>query len=52
MPGAARVPSPRDPPACRTPIILLTASLDHCKTTLLSRLLRHPVMNPASVIIH
>ena len=47
MPSAAR-----DPLAGRIPVTLITGFLGSGKTTLLSRLLRHPAMKQAAVIIN
>jgi len=54
MAGAerARDPTGRDPLAGRIPIILITGFLGSGKTTLLGRLLRHPGMDRAAVIIN
>jgi len=43
---------PRDPLAGRLPITIITGFLGSGKTTLLRRLLRHPGMNRAAVIIN
>ena len=42
----------RDPLAGRIPIVLITGFLGSGKTTLLGRLLRHPGMERAAVIIN
>lgn len=52
MTGAERAPSSRDPLAGRIPIVLITGFLGSGKTTLLGRLLRHPGINRAAVIIN
>ena len=49
MSGAAAA---RDPIAGRLPVTLLTGFLGSGKTTLLARLLRHPGMNRAAVVIN
>jgi G3E family GTPase len=48
----ATVTSQRDPLAGRLPITIITGFLGSGKTTLLRRLLRHPDMNRAAVIIN
>ena len=57
MPGAERAlsrrdPGSRDPLAGRIPIVLITGFLGSGKTTLLGRLLGHPGMDRAAVIIN
>lgn len=44
--------APRDPLAGKLPITLITGFLGSGKTTLISKLLRHPGMNRAAVIIN
>jgi len=50
--SATATPRQRDPLAGRLPITIITGFLGSGKTTLLRRLLRHPGMNRAAVIIN
>jgi len=49
---ASAAPRQRDPLAGRLPVTIITGFLGSGKTTLLRRLLRHPAMNRAAVIIN
>ncbi|MGZ5697924.1 MAG: CobW family GTP-binding protein, partial [Usitatibacter sp.] len=50
--AAARASSAVDPLASRLPVTVITGFLGSGKTTLLRRLLRHPGMNRAAVVIN
>ena len=52
MTGATSTGQQRDPLAGRLPVTIITGFLGSGKTTLLRRLLRHPGMNRAAVIIN
>ncbi|HTP45480.1 MAG TPA: GTP-binding protein [Casimicrobiaceae bacterium] len=52
MTATARAAPAVDPLASRLPVTVITGFLGSGKTTLLSRLLRHPEMNRAAVIIN
>ena len=48
----SRTSATTDPLASRLPVTVITGFLGSGKTTLLRRLLRHPAMNRAAVIIN